>query len=125
MKLIQDNACMIDMISKEAVIRNVAKLKKAKVKTIPYVSTMFNTLTGEHKAHAGMVFFYKNDTWHYDNSIGSTRVIRNTHSKDLLSIVNKSFSRYPHIKIEKVLPLSLAEFFPEDNKPCPKQFLNI
>lgn len=123
--IIKDNACMIDMIAKEAVIKNVAKLKKAKVKTMPYASTMFNTLTGESRGHAGMVFYYKNDTWHYDNSTGSTRVLKGEHSKDLLGVVKKSFSLHPHIEIEKVMPLSLASYFPEDAKECPKKFLNI
>ena len=125
MKPIKDNACMIDMIAKEAVLKNVAKLKKAKVKTMPYVSTMFNALTGETRGHAGMIFHYRNDTWHYDNSTGSTRILYNEHSKDYLKVVKKAFSLYPSIKIQSVLPLSMAVNFPEDAKPCPKKFLNI
>lgn len=41
-----DKSCMIDVISKEAIIRNRAKLQKAEVETIPYATTYVDTTTG-------------------------------------------------------------------------------
>ena len=115
---------MIDMIAKEAIIKNVAKLKKAKVKTMPYASTLVNTISGEIRGHAGMIFHYKNDTWHYDPSSGSRRIYRDKHSKDYLEIVNRAYSDQPQIWVKCVFPLVIADFFRDEGKSCPAKFFN-
>ena len=117
--------CFIDTISKEAILKNYAKLKKAKIKTIPYGSTITNTLTGEPLGHAEMIFHYNNQTWHYTNWKGSTRVYKNKASDNILEITNKIYSTFfPNWKVEKVVPLDIISFFIEDSEPLPKQFIN-
>ena len=106
---------MIDVIAKEAVIRNRAKLQKAEVETIPYATTYVNVVTGERVGHAEMIYFYNDDTWHYSSSTGSTRVYKDKLSDDILGITNKIYKlHFPSFKVEKVVPMDIATFFPDE-----------
>lgn len=112
---IDDKSCMIDVISKEAILRNRAKLQKAEVETIPYATTYFDTTTGTRVGHAEMIYFYNDDTWHYSSSTGSTRIYKNKLSEDILEITNKIYKlHFPNFKVEKVVPMDIVTFFPED-----------
>jgi len=122
MKTTNNNDCLIDVISKEAIIKNQQKLKKAKVKTIPFATTLLNTLTGETTGHAEMVFHYNEDTWHYSNHQGSIKIYPKKLSEDILTISEKAYSLTPHMKVLKVIPIDLVANFPEHTQPLPKQY---
>jgi hypothetical protein len=123
---VDDKSCLIDVISKEAIVRNKAKLNKASVKTFPYATTYVNTLTGERTGHAEMLYYYNNDTWHYSSSTGSTRIFKNKISKDILNITVKVYERFlPSYTVEKVVPLDIVSFFEDDTQPLPKKYINI
>jgi len=119
-----DNSCLIDVISKEAIIKNRAKLKKVKVETVPYVVSMTNSLSGIPSAHACMLFYYKGDTWHYDNSTGSTRAFRNKKVKNVLTVAKKVFSLQPWLKIDRAYPLEYMDNFPEEARILPNKYIN-
>jgi hypothetical protein len=123
---IEDKSCMIDVISKEAVIRNRAKLQKAEVETIPYATTYYNTTTGEYVGHAEMIYFYNDDTWHYSSTTGSTRIYKDKLSEDILTITNKIYKlHFPHYRVQKVVPMDIITFFPDDNsQPLPDHYIN-
>jgi hypothetical protein len=122
MKVTSNNDCFIDVISKEAIIKNLQKLKKAKIKTIPYATTLLNTLTGETIGHAEMVFHYNGDTWHYSNHQGSIKVYPKNLSEDILSVSEKVYSLTPHMKVLKVIPMDLVANFPEHSQPLSEQY---
>jgi hypothetical protein len=110
-----DKSCMIDVISKEAVLRNRAKLQKAEVETIPYATTYVDTVTGQRMGHAEMIYFYNDDTWHYSSSTGSTRIYKDKLSDDILGITNKIYKlHFPNLKVEKVVPMDIVTFFPDE-----------
>jgi hypothetical protein len=126
MRIIRDNACMIDVIAKEAVIKNRAKLEKAGVKTIPYCSTSYNTETNETRAHAHLLFYYKGDTWHYDNSTGSTKVYVKRYVDDILKVTKRMYKQYfPSVVVQHVSPLKLMTNFSRYAKPLPKKYINV
>lgn len=114
---------MIDMISKEAILLNHAKLKKAKIKTIPYVSDITNKETGIRTAHACMIFHYRGDTWHYDNCYGSVKVFVGKLSNSIPSIAKKVFSLRPHLKLHRAFPLDIQSNFKAESQPLPKKYI--
>ena len=119
------NSCLVDMIAHEHVLKNHKKLKRAKIKTIPYSTTFQNTLTGETWSHAEMVFYYKGDTWHYSNHSGSTKVILNRCCEDLLEITKKVYSSWQTDKrVVKVMPLDLVANFVEHSRALPDKYVN-
>lgn len=122
----EDKSCMIDVIAREAVIHNRAKLQKAEVETIPYATTYVDTTTGARIGHAEMIYFYNDDTWHYSSSTGSTRVYKDKLSEDILEITKKIYKlHFPNLKIEKVVPMDMATFFPEeDSFNLPAKYFN-
>jgi hypothetical protein len=122
MNITGNNDCFIDVISKEAIVKNLQKLKKAKIKTIPYATTLLNTLTGVATGHAEMVFHYNGDTWHYSNHQGSIKIYSKKLSEDILSISEKAYSLTPHMKVLKVVPIDLVTNFPEHSQPLLKLY---
>ena len=124
MKIIKDNACMIDMIAKEAALRQMAKLKKAKVKTFPYVSTARDNRSGETRGHCGLIFHYKGDTYNYENGTGTTRIYRKEKSVKYVEIVKKAYRLQPHLTVLSAMPLDMAVQFPEESQPLPPQYVN-
>lgn len=121
MRIIKDNACVIDMISKEAIIKNHAKLKKAHVKTIPYAIDMI--CDGERRGHACMLFHYKGDTWHYDNSFGSVRVYQKKYVKDVFKVAQRVYSTHKNIKVLRAFPMEFVTHFPDQEKELPKKYI--
>jgi len=98
--------CLIDLISKESV------LKASSIQTLPYAVTFVDSLTGKESAHAEMVYHYDNDTWHYTNWNGSVRVLSNKFSEDILNIAQKVYDAFaPRYKVIKTVPLKDCTFF--------------
>lgn len=111
-KVSNTNSCMIDMIAREAVVKNRAKLRGVNIETIPFCTTYVDTLTGARTAHAEMLYHYNNDTWHYTNSLGSTRIFKNKKSFDIKKVADIIYTKFfPKLKVEKVLPIADVEFF--------------
>jgi hypothetical protein len=123
MEIIQDNSCLIDVISKEAAVKNQAKLNKAKVKTIPYVVDLFNNNTHKRTGHACLIFHYDGDTWHYDNQCGSVKVFKGKLSNDILAIAKKVYTLYPHITLRSAFPLKMSTQFEGESKTLPKKYI--
>lgn len=116
---------MIDAIAKEAIIKNHAKLKKAQVRSFIFTSTDYDTKLSITRGHAHLIFYYKGDTWHYDNGSGSTKVYAGKYVKNILSVVKRVYSLHcPHIKVQKVVPLNLMTNFDRYAKPLPKKYIN-
>lgn len=106
----RDKSCFIDVISKEAIIRNKSKLNKAKIKTFPIWTTCIHSK--KKSAHAEMFFYYKNDTWFYSNQIGSLRILKNRKGKNFKNMVKRIYSYfYPDHKVESVHQLDEITFF--------------
>lgn len=104
--------CLIDLISKEATIKNEALLRQASVDTYPYAVTLVDSLTGKEFAHCEMSFHYKNDTWHYTNWNGSVRLFKDRIVNDLEGIAKKIYTTFaPRYKVVKVTPLDVCTFF--------------
>lgn len=125
MQIIKDNACLIDAIAKESIIKNHAKLKKTRVKSIVFSSTDYDTKTNSTRGHTHLIFYYQGHTWHYDNGMGTIKAYAHKYEKNILNVIKRVYSlHYPHIKVQKVVPLNLMTNFDRYAKPLPKKYIN-
>jgi len=106
----KDKSCFIDVISKEAILRNKSKLDKAKINTFPIITTTLNKK--KKTSHAEMFFYYKGDTWFYSNQIGSIRVLRKRKGRNIKNMVKRIYSFfYPEHEVLSVHHMDYVEFF--------------
>lgn len=117
-------ACLIDVIAMEAALKNRKKLIRANIETIPYVSTLVNTITGITTGHACLLFHYKGDTWNYDSLLGSIKVFPLELSWDLTKVAKKVFSLLPNIEVTKTISLDICTMYKEDDKKMQKILIN-
>ena len=116
--------CLIDVISMESALKNRKKLIRASVETVPYVSTLVNTLTGAVTGHACLLFHYKGDTWNYDSLLGSVKVFPMELIWDLTTVAKKVFSLLPNTEVARTIPLEVCTMFKEDNEKMQKLIKN-